>query len=93
MQCAAVFQENTKLNNSPIDQLQARVGGFLKAKGLENLENPMAQLMRQTLQELNFVNLEDFEVQKEILNRLRERVKALEARVAELEGKPSGTPT
>lgn len=79
------------MNNSPIDQLQARVGGFLKAKGLENLENPMAQLMRQTLQELNFVSLEDFEVQKEILNRLRERVKTLEARVAELEGKSGPT--
>lgn len=81
------------MNNSPIDQLQARVGGFLKARGLENLENPVAQLMRQTLQELNFVSLDDFEVQKEILNRLRERVKALEARVAELEGKTGRTPT
>lgn len=36
---------------------------------------------------MEFVSLEDFEVQREVLNRLREKVRALEMRVAELEKK------
>lgn len=36
---------------------------------------------------MEFVSLEDFEVQREVLNRLREKVHALEMRVAELEKK------
>ncbi len=58
---------------------------MLKAQGLQNLENPVTQLIRQGLQDMEFVSLEDFEVQREVLNRLREKVHALELRVAELE--------
>lgn len=49
------------------------------------MENPVTQLIRQGLQDMEFVSLEDFEIQKEVLNRLREKVHALEMRVAELE--------
>lgn len=58
---------------------------MLNAKGLQNLENPVTQLIRQGLQDMEFVSLEDFEIQREVLNRLREKVHALELRVAELE--------
>lgn len=58
---------------------------MLNAKGLQNMENPVTQLIRQGLQDMEFVSLEDFEIQKEVLNRLREKVHALELRVAELE--------
>ena len=58
---------------------------MLNAKGLQNLENPITQLIRQGLQDMEFVSLEDFEIQREVLNRLREKVHALELRVAELE--------
>lgn len=61
------------------------MGELLKAKGLQNMENPVTQLIRQGLQDMEFVSLEDFEIQKEVLNRLREKVHALEMRVAELE--------
>jgi len=61
------------------------VGELLNAKGLQNMENPVTQLIRQGLQDMEFVSLEDFEIQKEVLNRLREKVHALEMRVAELE--------
>ena len=60
---------------------------LLNAKGLQNLQNPVTQLIRQGLQDMEFVSLEDFEVQREVLNRLREKVHALEMRVAELEKK------
>ena len=60
---------------------------LLNAKGLQNLQNPVTQLIKQGLQDMEFVSLEDFEVQREVLNRLREKVHALEMRVAELEKK------
>ncbi|MEH6998886.1 MAG: accessory factor UbiK family protein [Limnobacter sp.] len=71
--------------NNPFDAITARVGELLNAKGLQNMENPVTQLIRQGLQDMEFVSLEDFEIQKEVLNRLREKVHALELRVAELE--------
>lgn len=60
---------------------------LLNSKGLQNLQNPVTQLIKQGLQDMEFVSLEDFEIQKEVLNRLREKVHALEMRVAELEKK------
>jgi len=63
------------------------VNDLLNSKGLQNLQNPVTQLIRQGLQDMEFVSLEDFEVQREVLNRLLEKVHALEMRVAELEKK------
>ncbi|MCE2744617.1 MAG: accessory factor UbiK family protein [Burkholderiales bacterium] len=71
--------------DNPFDAVTAKVAELLKAKGLQTMENPITQLIRQGLQEMEFVSLEDFEIQKEVLNRLREKVHALEMRVAELE--------
>jgi BMFP domain-containing protein YqiC len=73
------------LANNPFDTVAAKVGELLNSKGLQNMENPVTQLIRQGLQDMEFVSLEDFEIQKEVLNRLREKVHALEMRVAELE--------
>lgn len=75
------------LANNPFDAVQTKISDFLNAKGLQTLENPVTQLIRQSLQDMEFVSLEDFEIQREVLNRLREKVHALELRVAELEKK------
>ena len=75
------------LATSPFDAVQSKISELLNAKGLQTLENPVTQLIRQSLQDMEFVSLEDFEIQREVLNRLREKVHALELRVAELEKK------
>lgn len=75
------------LANNPFDAVQSKISEFLNSKGLQTIENPVTQLIRQSLQDMEFVSLEDFEVQREVLNRLREKVHALELRVAELEKK------
>ena len=75
------------LATNPFDAVQTKISDFLNAKGLQTLENPVTQLIRQSLQDMEFVSLEDFEIQREVLNRLREKVHALELRVAELEKK------
>lgn len=68
-----------------LSQIQQRVSELLKAKGLQNLQNPITQLLRQSLQDMEFVTLEEFETQRQVLLRLREQVKTLEAKVATLE--------
>ena len=73
------------MKSNPFDSLQSRISGFLNAKGLENLENPLVQLIKQSLQDMEFVSLEEFGIQREVLNRLREKVKTLEEKVSELE--------
>lgn len=82
---SSVTTPGETLANNPFESIQRKVNEMLKAQGLPNLENPVTQLIRQGLQEMEFVSLEDFEVQREVLNRLREKVHALELRVAELE--------
>ena len=84
VRCTTTLLGETLANN-PFDTIAAKVGDLLNAKGLQNMENPVTQLIRQGLQDMEFVSLEDFEIQKEVLNRLREKVHALEMRVAELE--------
>lgn len=66
-------------------QIQQRVSELLKAKGLQNLQNPITQLLKQSLQDMEFVTLEEFETQRQVLLRLREQVKTLEAKVTRLE--------
>ena len=88
--CTTLVRNNTTLlgeilANNPFDTIAAKVGDMLNAKGLQNLENPITQLIRQGLADMEFVSLDDFEVQREIVNRLREKVHALELRVTELE--------
>lgn len=88
--CATLVQCNTTLlgealANNPFDAILAKASSLLGESGLKNLENPLTQLLRQGLQNMEFVSLEDFEVQKEVINRLQEKLHALELRVAELE--------
>lgn len=75
------------MSTNPFDTIQNRVSELLGAKGLQSLENPIAQLLKQGLQDMEFVSLEDFETQRQVLERLREKVSQLEAKVAELESK------
>lgn len=73
------------MSKNPFEQIQNGVNEFLQNKGLQNLQNPLSQLIKQGLQDMDFVSLEDFETQRQILERLRLRVKELEKRVEALE--------
>jgi BMFP domain-containing protein YqiC len=80
------------LSNNSFESIAAKVSAILHEKGFPSLQNPIAQLIRQGLQEMEFVSLDDFEVQQEVLNRLRKQLQTLESRVADLEKKigPTG---
>lgn len=75
--------------NNPFDTVSQRLGAFFESKGLSNLQNPVTQVIKQSLQDLEFVSLEEFETQRQVLERLRLKVKALEERVEALEKQQS----
>ena len=71
-----------------IDDLSRRVADNLP-RGLQTLQDDLQRNLRAGLEaalsRLNLVTREEFEIQQAVLQRTREKVKALEARVAALE--------
>ena len=53
----------------------------------EGAEAKVKQILQAQLSRLDFVSREEFDVQSQVLIRTREKLEALEARLAELEGK------
>jgi BMFP domain-containing protein YqiC len=51
----------------------------------DDLERNMRTALEGALRQLNLVTREEFEIQQAVLQRTREKLEALEARVAELE--------
>ena len=51
----------------------------------EEAENRIKQILQSQLSKLDFVSREEFDVQSQVLIRTREKLEALEARLAELE--------
>jgi BMFP domain-containing protein YqiC len=72
-----------------IDDLARRVAGSMPA-GLKALQSDLEQNFRAALQaglgRLDLVTREEFDVQSAVLRRTREKLRALEARIARLEG-------
>ena len=72
-----------------LDDLAQRLAGSLP-KGLQALQADIGRNLRSTLEaglaKLDLVTREEFDVQTAVLARTREKLTALEARVAELEG-------
>jgi len=74
-----------------IDELARRLADSLPG-GLKALQADAEQNFRAVLQaglsRLDLVTREEFEVQSAVLRRTREKLEALEARLAALEGRP-----
>ena len=77
------------LDPKHIDDLTRRLAGTLP-KGLQALQADISRNLRASLEaglsRLDLVTREEFDVQTAVLARTREKLSALEARVAELEG-------
>lgn len=68
-------------------QLADSVPGHLKSMG-EDMERNFKSLLQSTLARMDLVTREEFDVQTAVLTRTREKLEALEARLAELESPP-----
>jgi BMFP domain-containing protein YqiC len=71
--------------NDPFADLMAKMSELLGAGPAQDVERNVRALVGSALGRLELVPREEFDVQAKVLARARERLAALEARVAELE--------
>jgi len=67
------------------DDLAAKVSALIAATPAKDVEKHLRALLTGALGRLDLVTREEFDIQREVLARARERLTALEARIAELE--------
>ncbi len=67
------------------DELNARIREVIAATPAKDVEKNLRALMSNFFSRLDLVSREEFDVQAKVLARTREKLDALEARVAELE--------
>ena len=84
------------INLAQLDDLARRLGGLLPPslrEGREELQENFKSVLQAGLVRLDLVTREEFEVQRAVLLRTREKLEALERAVAALEATPpSSTP-
>lgn len=70
-----------------LDELNRRVSELIAASPARDIERNLRALLSSSLSRLDLVTREEFDIQQEVLRRSREKLKQLEARIAELEAK------
>ena len=73
------------LNRKLFDDVGARVADAMAASPLRDAEKNVKAMVTGALGRLDLVTREEFDIQAAVLLRTREKLEALEARVAELE--------
>ena len=73
------------LNAKFFDALSAKLSAAANSGPAKDMEKNMRALLTQGFAKLDLVTREEFDVQAQVLSRTREKLVALEARVAELE--------
>ena len=71
-----------------LDDLNRRAKELVDASPARDIEKNVRVLMSSTFSRLDLVTREEFDVQQELLQRTREKLEQMEARVAELEATP-----
>jgi BMFP domain-containing protein YqiC len=79
------------MNDKLLSELSARLAALAASNPAKDLEKNFRGLLSGAFSRLDLVSREEYDVQTQVLARARERLAALEARVAELEARaPSG---
>ena len=73
------------------DEINARIREVLASSPARDIEKNMRAMLTAAFARLDLVTREEFDVQSEVLARTREKLEALEARVAELEKGKAGS--
>jgi BMFP domain-containing protein YqiC len=76
------------LNPKIFDELSAKLSELVAASPAKDLEKNVKALLAGVFARLDLVTREEFDVQSDVLLKARERLAALEARIAELEKRP-----
>ncbi|MGH8713143.1 MAG: accessory factor UbiK family protein [Casimicrobiaceae bacterium] len=73
------------LNRKILDEVSAGMAAAIAASPARDVEKNLKTMVAGALSRLDLVTREEFDIQAQVLLRTREKVDALEARVAELE--------
>jgi hypothetical protein len=79
------------LNQKIFDDLTAKLNEAVNSNPAKDFEKNARALLAQGFAKLDLVTREEFDVQTQVLLRSREKLTALEARVAELESQRNKT--
>ena len=77
------------ITGATLDELARRIGRAIEASPAKDVEKNVKALLQGGLAKLDVVPRAEFDVQAKVLARTREKLEALEAKVAELEAKHS----
>jgi hypothetical protein len=80
------------LSPKSLDDLAHRIGQAIGNSPARDVEKNVRAMLQGGLQRLDLVPREEFEIQAQVLLRTREKLEALEARVAELETRRANPP-
>ncbi len=75
------------LNSRPLDELAARIGQVFENSPAKDIEKNIKSLLQGGLARLDVVPRAEFDVQAQVLLKTREKLEALEQRLAELEAR------
>ena len=73
------------LNPKMLDEMSKKVSEILAQNPAKDIEKNSRALLASLFARLDLITREEFDVQQEVLKRTREKLAALEARIAELE--------
>lgn len=74
-------------NSAFLEDLQQRLSALFASTPAADIQKNLRALLMQQFARLELVTQEEFDLQREVLQRTREKLEALEARVAQLEGR------
>jgi BMFP domain-containing protein YqiC len=75
------------LNPKNFDELAARIGKAIENSPAKDIEKNVRAMLSSGLARLDLVPRAEFEIQAQVLLKTREKVEALEARLADLEAR------
>ncbi len=80
-------ERTVMLDPKALEEFAARLSAVIAASPAADIEKNARALLASFFTRLDLVTREEFDVQSEVLRRTREKLKALEERVARLEGR------
>ena len=75
------------LNSKAFDELAAKIGHAIENSPAKDIEKNVRAMLSSGLARLDLVPRAEFDVQAQVLLKTREKLEALEARLAELEAR------
>ena len=79
------------MNEKLLSELSARLAALAADNPAKDLEKNVRALLSSALARLDLVSREEYEIQSQVLARARDKLAALESRVAELEARRPST--